>query len=140
MLDRKVLGMGNGGEVKFAVPLDQFRSVDGKLSGYARIDFNTQLASTVYNKVLPLPRTNLHQEKQSRVYELKENSIPLKRGSTQQPICFIEPQNTEQGIMNVEVLKTRLKLLTSTFLVRYSKFNLSLNLGPLTLNPEPLFN
>jgi len=82
----------------------------------------------------------LHQEKQSRVYELKENSIPLKRGSTQQPICFIEPQNTEQGIMNVEVLKTRLKLLTSTFLVRYSKFNLSLNLGPLTLNPEPLFN
>jgi hypothetical protein len=88
--------MRNGGEVEFAVPLDQFGSVDGKLGGYTRIDFNTKLASTIYNKVLPLPGTNLHQEKKSRVYELKENSVPLKRGRTLQPICFIEPQTTEQ--------------------------------------------
>ena len=106
--------MRNGGKVEFAVPFDQLRGVDGKLGGYTRIDFNTQLASTVCNEVLPFPGTNLHQEKKSRVYELKENSIPLKRDRTQQPICFIEPQNTEQGIMNVEVLKNLLKLLTDT--------------------------
>ena len=114
MLDRKVFRSRNGGEVKFAVPLDQLRSVEGKLGGYTRIDYNTQLAGTVCNEVLPLPGTNLHQEKKSRVYELKENSIPLKRDRTQQPICFIEPQNTEQGIMNVEVLKNLLTLLPAT--------------------------
>jgi len=106
--------MRNGGKIEFAVPFDQLRGVDGKLAGYTRIDFNTQLASTANDEVLPFPGTNLHQEKKSRVYELKENSIPLKRGRTQQPICFIEPQNTEQGIMNVEVLKNLLTLLPAT--------------------------
>ena len=60
MLDRKVLGMGNGGEVEFAVPLDQFRSVDGKLGGYTRIDFNSQLSGAFNDETLPLPGTNFH--------------------------------------------------------------------------------
>jgi len=38
-----------------------------------------------------------------------------------QGVCD-EPQNTEQGMMNVEVPTTSAKLLTSKFLVRYSIF------------------
>ena len=40
--------------------------------------------------------------------------------------CLFEPQNIEQGIMNVEILQIKEKLLTSKFLVRYSIFELML--------------
>ncbi len=59
--------------------------------------------------------------------EVNSSKSPLEgglRGNVVDLSAFrFEPQNVEQGIMNIEVMEHLIKLHNSTFLVRYSIFN-----------------
>jgi hypothetical protein len=58
-----IAGIGDGGQIYFTVPVEQFGSMGGKHSADALIDGDAQLLGAVDDKILPRAGTNFHRSK-----------------------------------------------------------------------------